>query len=103
MAVESKRPQVLDLSRPGGDVAVEIDVSEAAELLMSMCALSGDDQLDSFDLGRGRLEEIRRAASPDLLEAVGGLLLGSEKIPAHLLGLVYETPRPRTIEAFLET
>jgi DNA-binding transcriptional ArsR family regulator len=103
MAVESRRPQVLDLSRPGGDVTVEIDVSEAAELLMSMCALSGEDQLDSFDLGRARLEEIRRSASPELLNAVDELLLGSEKIPAHLLGLVYETPRPRTIERFLET
>jgi DNA-binding transcriptional ArsR family regulator len=103
MAVESRRPPVLDLSRPGGDVAVEIDVSEAAELLMSMCALSSEEQLDSFDLGRARLEEIRRAASPGLVEAADELLLGSEKIPAHLLGLVYETPKPRTIDAFLAT
>src|SRR5918999_2612282 len=103
MAVESRRPPVLDLSRPGGRVAVEIDVSEASELLMSMCALSSEDQLETFDLGRARLEEIRRSASPDLLTAVDDLLLGSEKIHAHLLGLVYETPRPRTIDAFLET
>src|SRR5919106_3423629 len=103
MAIESKRPHVFDLSRPGGGVALEIDVSEAAELLMSMCALSGEDQLDTFDLGRARLEEIRRAASPDLLAAADGLFLGSEKIPAHLLGLVYDTPKPRTIDAFLET
>ena len=103
MAIEPRRPHVLDLSRPGGDVTVEIDVSEAAELLMSMCALSGEDQLDSFDLGPDRLAAIRRAASPGLLQAVDDLLLGSEKIPAHLLGLVYDTPRPRTIDRFLET
>jgi DNA-binding transcriptional ArsR family regulator len=103
MAVESRRPQVLDLSRPGGDVTVEIAASEASELLMSMCALSGEDTLDTFDLGRERLQEIRRAASPELLAAVDGLLLGSEKIPAHLLGLVYETPAPRTIDGFLDT
>jgi DNA-binding transcriptional ArsR family regulator len=103
MAIESQRPHVLDLSRPGGRVAVEIEVSEAAELLMSMCALSDEAQLETFDLGRARMEEIRRSASAGLLAAVDELLVGSEKIPAHLLGLVYETPRPRTIDAFLET
>jgi DNA-binding transcriptional ArsR family regulator len=103
MAIESRRPHVFDLSRPGGGVAVEIDVSEAAELLMSMCALSDADQLDTFDLGRARLEEVRRAASPGLLAGADELLLGSEKIPAHLLGLVYETSKPRTIDAFLDT
>jgi len=102
MAIESRRPPVHDLSRPGGGVRVEIDVSEAAELLMSICALSGEEDLDTFELGRERLEQIKRSVSPDLLAAADGLLLGSEKIPAHLLGLVYETPRPRTIDAFLE-
>ena len=38
MAVEQRRSQVLDLSRPG-TVGVEIDVAEAAEVLMSIALL----------------------------------------------------------------
>ena len=102
MSVESNHPPILDLSRPGGSVAVEVDVSEAAELLMSMCALASMD-LDTLDLGRGRLEQLRADASPELLREVDELLVGSEKVPAHLLGLVYESPRPRTVDAFMST
>src|SRR5918997_1039583 len=40
MDVEQRRTQVLDLSRPGA-VGVEIEVAEAAEVLMSMAALLG--------------------------------------------------------------
>ena len=40
MAIErDKRSQVLDLSAPAA-VDVEFDVSEAAEVLMSICAVS---------------------------------------------------------------
>jgi DNA-binding transcriptional ArsR family regulator len=102
MAVERTRPQVLDLSRPSG-VEVEIEVSEAAEVLMSLCAVGDHADHDTFDLGgdwlRAQLESVPR----DLLAAVDELQLGSMKVAAHLLGLVLETPRPRTFAAFLET
>ena len=103
MAIEeTKRPGVVDLSQPGHGLAVEIEVSDAAELLMSMCALSGDQDLDTFELGRSRLEQIWSAAPRPLAETAQHLLAGSELLPAHLLGLVYTTPKPRTIDAFLE-
>src|SRR5262245_48268561 len=103
MAIEEpKRPGVVDLSQPGRGLGVEIEVSDAAELLMSMCALSGDQDLDTFELGRTRLEQIWAAAPSPLVEAAEDLLVGSELLPAHLLGLVYTTPTPRTIDAFLE-
>jgi DNA-binding transcriptional ArsR family regulator len=103
MSVESRRPQVVDLSRPEQGVALEIDVSEAAELLMSMCAVAGLDELDTLDLGRERVEAVRAAAPPDLLGEVDDLLVASQKTPASLLGVVYETPPPRTLDAFVET
>jgi DNA-binding transcriptional ArsR family regulator len=102
MAIErNTRAPVLDLSRPT-EVQVEIDVAEAAEVLMSICAVADRDDHDTFDLGadwlRARLETI----PPDLAEAVESLQLGSMKIAAHLLGIVFETPRPRTFASFMQ-
>ncbi len=36
------------------------------------------------------------------MEAVDALKLGEVKVAAHLLGIVYETPKPRTFASFLE-
>jgi DNA-binding transcriptional ArsR family regulator len=101
MAVERSRPPVLDLSRPTA-VEAEFDVSEAAEVLMSVCVLGDVDEYDTFDLGATWLEEKRAAAPPALLETVDRLALGAGKVGAHLLGLVLETPKPRTFAAFFE-
>ena len=102
MAVErSNRAPVLDLSRPGG-IEVEIEVAEAAEMLMSICALADRADYDTFDLGDDWLKARLDTVPPDLLESVDSMLLGSHKVAAHLLGIVYETPKPRTFSAFLE-
>jgi len=102
MSVERPtRAPVLDLSRPGA-IEVEIDVAEAAEVLMSICAVADVADHDTFDLGAEFLAARRQAAPADLLEAVDSMLLGSHKVAAHLLGIVYETPKPRTFAAFLE-
>ena len=102
MAVErKKRSQVLDLSAPAA-VEVEIDVAEAAEVLMSICGLGDRGDYDTFDLGEEWLKERRATIPPDLLEAVDALKLGELKVAAHLLGIVYETPKPRTFASFLE-
>ena len=102
MAVErAKRAQVLDLSRPA-ELEVEIDVAEAAEVLMSMCALGDRDDYETLDLGAEWLRARLESVSPDLLAAVDELTLGSLKVAAHLLGIVLETPKPRTFAAFLE-
>jgi DNA-binding transcriptional ArsR family regulator len=102
MAVErNRRARVLDLSRPAG-IEVEIEVAEAAEVLMSLCALGDRDDHDTFDLGPDWLRERLEEVPPDLLEAVDELKLGSMKVAAHLLGLVFETPQPRTFPAFLD-
>jgi DNA-binding transcriptional ArsR family regulator len=102
MAIErNKRSQVLDLSAPAA-VEVEIDVAEAAEVLMSICALGDRGDYDTFDLGEEWLKERLATVPPDLLEAVEALKLGELKVAAHLLGIVYETPKPRTFASFLE-
>jgi DNA-binding transcriptional ArsR family regulator len=91
---------VLDLSR--GGVEVEIDVAEAAEVLMSICALGDRSDYETLDVGAEWLHGRLDVVPPDLLAAVDELQLGSMKIAAHLLGLVLETPKPRTFAAFLE-
>jgi DNA-binding transcriptional ArsR family regulator len=101
MAVERPRSPVLDLTRPTA-VEAEFDVSEAAEVLMSICAVGDAEDYDTFDLGADWLRE-RRAAVPDeLLATVDRFALGGGKAAAHLLGIVVETPKPRTFAAFFE-
>jgi DNA-binding transcriptional ArsR family regulator len=102
MAVEqNKRAPVLDLSRPGA-VTVEIDVAEAAEVLMSICAVADRGDHDTFDLGAEWLQTRLESVPDDLREQVLELRLGEMKVAAHLLGIVYETPGPRTFAAFME-
>src|SRR5688572_7384139 len=101
MDVERKPSPVLDLARPEG-IAVEVDFAEAIDVLMSIWAIGGRPDADTFDEGRSRLEELRNGVAPDLLAAIDELTQGNEKIPAHLFGLVWKTPRPRTLAAFVD-
>ena len=102
MAIERNSPSpVLDLSRPTG-IEIEVDVAEAAEVLMSICALGDRDDYDTLDLGTAWLNAQREKVPQDLLDAADELMLGSMKVAAHLLGIVYETPKPRTFAAFME-
>jgi DNA-binding transcriptional ArsR family regulator len=97
---EIHKPRVVDMSRPGPALIVEIDASEAAELLLSIATVIVDEDLDTYELASTRIEEIRAAAPPELLSRAAELL--PEKTAALLLGLVYTTPKPRTVAAFLE-
>ncbi len=95
-----QKPRVVDVSRPGQALAVEIDASEAAELLLTIGTVLVEDEQDTYELGAARIEEIRAATPPELLRQAAELL--PEKSAALLLGLVYTTPKPRTVSAFLE-
>jgi hypothetical protein len=96
-----QQPRVVDVSRPGGGgLTVEIDASEAAELLLSIATLIVDEEHDTYELGAARIAELRAAAPPELLHEAEQLL--PFKSAAQLLGLVYTTPKPRTAAAFLE-
>jgi hypothetical protein len=95
-----QQPRVVDVSRQGQTLSVEIDASEAAELLLSIATVIVDEDLDTYELEAARIEEVRAAAPPELLAQARELL--PEKSAALLLGLVYTTPKPRTVPAFLE-
>ena len=105
MTIENIQPpravrRVVDVSRPGQALTVEIDASEAAELLLSIATVLVEAEQDTYELGAARIEEVRAATPPELLREAAELL--PEKSAALLLGLVYATPKPRTVPAFLE-
>jgi DNA-binding transcriptional ArsR family regulator len=100
MAIESPHVRVIDVTRPGRDLLVEVDVAEAAELLLSIATVNATEDLDSLDLGPARIAELRAGTPPELLAAAETLLPG--KAASLLLGLVYLTPPPRSADAFLD-
>ena len=95
-----QQPRVVDVSRPGQARTVEIDASEAAELLLSIATLLVEDEQDTYELGAARIAELRAAVPPDLLRQATEQL--PEKTAALLLALVYTTAKPRTVPAFIE-
>jgi DNA-binding transcriptional ArsR family regulator len=94
------RSRVVDLSRPGGAIRVELDAAEAAELLMSISCVCSDSY-EAYELGEQRLQEVRAAIDSQLLADVTEIAGTNGKVLARLLGLVYETPSPRSFPAFL--
>ena len=74
---ERSADQILDLSAPSA-VEVEIEVSEAAEVLMSICALVDRDDYDTLDLGAPWLKARLATVPKDLLEAIDALTLELE-------------------------
>lgn len=95
-----RQPRVVDVSRPGLALNVEIDASEAAELLLSVATLLANEDRDSYELEATRIDQIRAGMPWGLLGQAGEVL--PAKSAALLLGLVYTTPKPRTAAAFLE-
>ena len=69
---------------------------------MSICVLGDRDDYDTFDLGEEWLQARLEAVPPDLMAAVDALMLGNLKVAAHMLGIVLETPKPRTFASFFE-
>src|SRR5436305_9478616 len=95
-----QQPRVVDVSRPGQALAVEIDAAQAAELLLSIATLLAEEDRDTYELEAARIDELRAGVPAKLLRQATELL--PEKSAAQLLGLVYTTPKPRTASAFLD-
>ena len=94
------QPRIVDVTRPAQELVVEVDVAEAAELLLSVATVNAEEDLDTLELGADRIAELRAATPPELLSAAETLLPG--KSASLLLGLVYLTPKPRSASAFLD-
>jgi DNA-binding transcriptional ArsR family regulator len=89
--------------RPDTPPRVTIDVSPAYELLQSLVVIvPHEGEADTYDVGPEWVAEARQRAGDDLLERIRTIAHGNPDTFIHLNGLVYDTPAPRTIAAFLD-
>jgi DNA-binding transcriptional ArsR family regulator len=80
---------------------VEVDPSPAYEMLFELFALDNPDDSIEYAGGKEWLEGTRSRLPSEFLADLERLQTGGE-MWLVLLGLVYDTPAPKTVEAFLE-
>lgn len=85
--------RVVELSRPPGQLTVDLAVSSAVELILLLFAVS-EESPEDYDIGADRLGALRDAAPPGLREATGRLLREFPKALTHLVGIVYRAGPP---------
>lgn len=101
MNVERKAPQVLDLSKSTRQgPTLEIQASEAAEVVMSLFLLTGDCDFETYDLPTERLEGLMSSIPAGLKADIDELVAGSE-VMAELVGLIAESGKPWDVPALL--
>lgn len=95
-------PKVRDFTGDDVGIRIEIDVSPAYELLMSLFVIqSGKGSVEEYDQGSELIELIDEHASEELRERLGALS-GCGETWLTLVGLVHELPKPRTVSAVVE-
>ena len=89
--------------RPGRrqPLTVEIEASPAYEFLMTLCAFSDVEHYAEYEVGKEWFNDVRKKASPDLLALVEQFSFHSQEIWEHMLGIVYNSPAPRNVPAFI--
>ena len=95
-------PRVRDFTETATPaLRVEVDPSPAYELLFQLFALDNPDDAAEYAGGPDWLDQTRGRLPAEFLDDMAALTTGGE-IWLVLLGLVYDTPAPKTIEAFLD-
>jgi len=88
--------------RPDTPPILSVDVSPAYELLQSLAVVFGEDDGETYEIGSAWMDEARERAGVELVERIEKAMLGDTDTFIHLTGLVYDTPAPRDVPAFLE-
>src|SRR3990170_2281450 len=88
--------------RPGTSPTVSVELSAAYELLQSLSVVLSDDEDHTYEVGEAWVAEARERAGEDLLRRVREVSLDDGDTFTHLVGLVYDTPAPRDVPAFIE-
>lgn len=95
-------PRVRDFTESAPrQIRIEIDPSPAYELLFELFALDNPDDSVQYAAGQEWLDEIRGRLPAEFLADLETLKTGGE-IWLVLLGLAYDTPAPKTVDAFLD-
>lgn len=87
--------------RPDSPPILKVDVSPAYELLQSIAVTFAEHDADTYEVGEAWLDEARERAGDDLIQRIGGVMIGENDTFVNLIGLVYDTPAPRDVPAFL--
>jgi DNA-binding transcriptional ArsR family regulator len=87
--------------RPVARPPVAIDVAPAYEMLMSLVTALDASDADTYDVGADWIAEVRARAGEELLARLDSASLGDPDSFIHLIPLVYDTPAPRDVPAFL--
>ena len=93
-------PRVRDFTTGGTTLRVEIDVSPAYELVLSLFTFCCEDRSD-YEVGEDFFERTYAKASPslqaglDLVASAGELMVG-------LLGIVHRLPEPKTVAGLVD-
>jgi DNA-binding transcriptional ArsR family regulator len=88
--------------RSGSSPVLSIDVSPAYELLLSLSVVLRQEDGDTFEIGDAWLEEARERAGKELIGRAENVMMGDTDTFIHLTGIVYDTPAPRDVSAFVE-
>ena len=87
--------------RPGSSPALTIEVSPAYELLQSIVAALDDDEAETYEIGAEWINEVRSRAGDELIGRIRSVSHDNADTFIHLVSLVYDTPAPRDVDAFL--
>ena len=82
-------------------VRIEVDPSPAYELLFELFSLDNPEDSSQYAGGQEWLDEVRGRMPGEFLTDLDALKTGGE-MWLVLLGLVYDTPAPKTVDAFLD-
>lgn len=93
--------RVVDLSRPRAPLEVEVATSTGSELLVLALAATEREPAE-YDLGLGRIAELRSAAGEALVDATRALLGADARTIIHLLGHVVRAGEPYGVDGLLE-
>lgn len=88
--------------RPNTPPRVSVEVSPAYELLMSLLVAFSEGDGYERDLPDTWITQVRDRAGADLVARIGALGGDDCETFTHLTGLVYDTPAPQTVPAFLD-
>ena len=87
---------------PGMSPTVCVELSPAYELLQAINVVTSDDEDHTYEIGEAWVAEARERAGEDLLRRVREVSLDDGDTFTHLAGLVYDTPAPRDVPAFIQ-
>jgi len=88
--------------RPGTSPTLSVELSPAYELLQSLNVVTSEDEDHTYEVGEAWIADARQRAGEDLLRRVREVSLDDGDTFIHLSGLVYDTPSPRDVPAFIE-